>query len=161
MRIEKAQFGQLDQIMAIYALARDFMAARGNAGQWKEGYPQKALILKDIESARLYVCIDDEDDILAVFYFFVGEDLTYNNIYDGQWLCDREYGVVHRIASSGKKARIASVCLEWCYLQCANIRIDTHQNNHTMQRVLEGLGYSHCGQIICSDGTMRLAYQKC
>ena len=48
-RIRHARPEELAQIMEIYASARSFMAANGNAEQWSDGYPQKELIQKDIE----------------------------------------------------------------------------------------------------------------
>lgn len=159
MEIRKAQLHDLDQIMNIYALAREYMAASGNASQWVNGYPREEVLSKDIDSKRLYVCIDAQGDIVAVFYFFVGHDATYDKI-EGRWLDDGRYGVVHRIASSGKLKRIADFCLGWCFEQHSNIRVDTHKKNQTMQNVLHRLGYEFCGEIICSDGTPRMAFQK-
>lgn len=42
-----------------------------------------------------------------------------------------------------------------------NIRIDTHADNKSMQRLLERFGYEYCGEItILSSGAPRNAYMK-
>jgi len=65
-----------------------------------------------------------------------------------------------RLASSGKEKGVAKACFEWCFSQCPNIRVDTHQDNVVMQRILEKLGFTYCGIIFVTNGTPRLAYQK-
>lgn len=94
------------------------------------------------------------------FYFAVENDVTYAEIYDGKWLTDKPYGVVHRIASNGKIKGVASFCLQWCFEQAENIRIDTHRDNAVMRNVLQKNGYTYCGIIYIADGTERLAFQK-
>ena len=38
------------------------------------------------------------------------------------------------------------------------VRIDTHENNHTMQSAITGYGFRKCGNIYASNGTLRTAY---
>ena len=42
MNIKKAEINDLDEIMILYAHARDYMAAHGNKEQWGENYPSGA-----------------------------------------------------------------------------------------------------------------------
>jgi len=95
-----------------------------------------------------------------VFYFKVEEDPTYAKIYEGEWLNDKPYGVVHRIASNGMQKGVASYCLQWCLEQCHNIRVDTHRDNLVMQEILRRNGYQRCGIIYVANGTERIAFQK-
>lgn len=39
-----------------------------------------------------------------------------------------------------------------------NVRVDTHANNTTMQRLIEKSGFKKCGIIHVRDGSPRIAY---
>lgn len=157
--IRKAVKEDFDTILDIYARSREFMAANGNPDQWAGGYPQREMLLDDMKKEQLYVC-ETEDRIGAVFVFFIGDEPWYHEIRDGAWLNDKPYGTLHRIAVDQYGKGLASVCLEWCYDQCGNMRGDTHENNKSMQRLFEKNGYTRCGMITIDDGTDRIAYQK-
>ncbi len=161
MVITRVEQQDIDQIMPLYESARQFMIARGNPYQWVNGYPSKDVIVSDINKGILYKCIDSSGNIAAVFCYYVGDEPTYHEIYDGEWLNSDTYGVVHRIASSGNVKRVADYCLEWCYSLHPNMRIDTHDDNIVMQRVLERCGYKRCGIIKLSNGELRIAFHKC
>ena len=62
--------------MALYAAARTFMQQTGNPDQWREGYPPRALIAREIEQGNSFVCMEGEM-IAAVFSLIMGEDPTY------------------------------------------------------------------------------------
>lgn len=100
MTIRKARIEDLDSISEIYLVAKQFMQATGNKKQWAGEYPSGSLIIKDIQDEKQYVCIC-ESRIAGTFYFNVEEDKTYAEIYEGKWLNDRPYGVIHRLASDG------------------------------------------------------------
>ena len=104
--------------------------------------------------------LEKDSQILAVFFLKQGEDPTYKKIYEGAWLNDRPYAVMHRVASSGKEKGAAKVCFDWVFEKYGNIRIDTHDDNHIMQHVLEKNGFSKCGRIYLESGDPRIAYQK-
>jgi L-amino acid N-acyltransferase YncA len=159
MEIRKTRMEELDQVMAIYAHARKFMAEHGNATQWGHTKPARELVVEDILQGRSYVCVED-GQIAAVFFYQKGIDPTYNIIYDGAWKNDLDYGVVHRIASAGTVKGAGAFCLNWAFEQCGNLKIDTHHNNIVMQNLLKKLGFEYCGIIHLVDGDERLAYQK-
>ncbi len=161
MEIRKAMPGDLDEIMEIYAGARDFMAQTGNPHQWGDrGWPPKWLIEQDIKAEKCYVCQDGES-LAAVFFYDYGEhiDPSYA-VIDGGWLQDSPYGVVHRIAA--RKGRGAGkLCIQWAFNRCGHLRIDTHEDNLVMQTVLKRLGFVYCGVIYIEDNhAPRLAYEK-
>lgn len=158
MEIRKATMEDWEEIRKIYADARQFMAAHGNAGQWGTGYPQEKLLLDDIAQGKLYVCM--EEGIAAVFYFAVEEDPTYGVIEEGAWLNEEPYGVVHRIASARTVRGAASFCMNWAFEQAGNIRIDTHENNFPMQNMLRKNGFHYCGKIYLENGEPRIAFQR-
>lgn len=159
MIIRKAQPEETDRLMDIYAKARAFMAEHGNPGQWGTSYPQRAMIEEDIRQGFSYVC-ELDGKVTAVFFYRQGEDLDYQVIYEGNWLDDASYGVVHRIASDGTVKGTASFCLNWALEQCGNLRIDTHRDNAVMLNMLKKNGFTYCGIICLQDGTERLAFQK-
>ena len=159
MEIRKTKMEELDQVMAIYAHARKFMAEHGNATQWGTTKPARELIEADILRGDSYVCVE-EGQIAAVFYYKAEVDSTYITIYDGAWKNALPYGVVHRIASAGTVKGAGSFCLNWAFAQCGNLKIDTHENNIVMQNLLKKNGFEYCGIIHLLNGDERLAYQK-
>ncbi len=159
VEIRKSKTTDLEAMQAIYADARAFMVAAGNPGQWLDGYPKRTLLEADIEIGHSYVCLEDEE-VVGAFYFAVEEEPTYARIDDGEWLNDAPYGVVHRIAAARGKRGVATFCLNWCYEQCGNMRIDTHHDNLPMQNLLKKLGYQPCGTVYMENGDKRIAFQK-
>lgn len=160
MHIRQTLTEDLDTVMRIYDQARQYMRENHNPNQWINGYPTTEMVQEDILTKSSYVCTEGEE-IVGVFRFTLGEDPTYKHIYQGSWLNEEPYGVVHRIASASHKKGVATFCLEWCLVNCGNIRIDTHRDNHIMQRLLAKNDYRYCGIIYLEDGSERLAYQKC
>lgn len=159
MEIRRATNGDMEEIQAVFATARAFMAANGNTTQWREGYPSRELLAQDMAKDQLYVC-QDEGGIQAVFVFFVGVEPTYGVIEGGTWLSDEPYGVMHRLASAGKKSGMAKLCIDWAYARCGNLRAETHADNAPMQHIMEKNGFKRCGVIHLKDGTPRFGYQK-
>ena len=63
MKIRKARECDLEQIMAIYAHARGFMAQTGNPNQWgPTNWPPAELVQNDIACGKSYVCVLDDAD---------------------------------------------------------------------------------------------------
>lgn len=161
MKIRNSALNDLDNILSIYAYAREQMRLSGNPDQWGENNPSLETVKNDILNRNSYVILDDDNTgIIAVFAFIPGDDPTYQRIENGCWLNHDDYWTIHRIASSGKKRGIFRCCMQFCESMAANIRIDTHSCNHTMQHLLESYGFQKCGQIYVADGSPRIAYQK-
>ena len=147
-----------ESILKIYESARAIMRESGNPRQWGDSNPQISLIDGDIENGTGYV-VEDGPRIVGCFALINGPDPTYLKIYDGQWLNDDDYIVIHRIASCGEGG-VLKTCLDYCSEVSRNIRIDTHRENRIMQHLLHKYGFTYCGTIYVSDGTPRMAYQK-
>lgn len=160
MEIRKTRLEELEEVMKLYEQARDFMRASGNRNQWVNGYPSREIVQQDICRGCSYVCVEEEKGILGVFCFLLDTEPNYRVIEKGRWLNDLPYGVVHRMASSGRRKRLADFCIQWCFNRCPNIRVDTHSDNRVMQGVLERNGFQKCGIIYVEDGTPRIAYQR-
>ena len=159
MRIRKTKPDELDTVMALYDVAREYMSSQGNPNQWINGYPWRDLIAREIDEGNSYVC-EDNGEIAAVFSLLFGEEPEYQTIYDGAWLNDRPYATLHRICVGRHGGGIAAYCLQWCLEQSGNLRVDTHRDNRPMRTLLERNGFQHCGRIVLSYGDDRLAYQK-
>ena len=162
MNIRKTRFEDLGALLEIYEEARSFMRNNGNPKQWGDAHPAKAILENDITKGISYV-LEDSGAILAVFCFFVGHEPSYDKIEGGAWLNDKPYGVIHRIASSGKVKGSGVFCINWCLEQCGNLRIDTHRDNAPMQSALKKTGFVYCGiiNVPTASHTERLAFQKC
>ena len=157
--IRLAKINDLELILLIYDMARNFMAKTGNPTQWGKTWPPKELLIEDINNNRLYVLEDSE--IYGVFALMQGSDKTYDIIEDGKWLNDKPYVTIHRIASSGKHSHILDEVVRYCFdTFMVDIRIDTHKDNITMNNALKRCGFDMCGIIYTHDGTKRIAYQR-
>jgi len=160
MEIRKTELKDLQAIQEIYAFARKFMVEVGNPNQWVDGYPKEELLLDDIAQGHGYVCVEGER-IVAAFAFMIWDDPNYAEIHEGAWLDDEEYGVVHRIATAEGTRGVASFCIDWCFDQIPNIRIDTHLDNRPMRNFLTKKGFTECGIVYYRDEAegKRVAYQ--
>ena len=147
-------------IMEIFAQARGIMRASGNMSQWGEGYPSLDVVSKDVAREGAFV-VEDDGLIVAYFAFLPSPEPTYAKIYEGEWLDDEKpYHVVHRIASAPDAHGIFGSIMDFCFSREANIRIDTHRDNHIMQHVILKHGFQYCGIIYLANGDERLAYQR-
>lgn len=171
IKVVKAESSQMDEIMEIYASARNFMRSCGNHVQWVNGYPSREILEKDQKEGNLYVVMAYPEPgssmnhgsekisvLLGVFAYVPGPDPTYAHIEGGSWPDEDPYYVVHRIASSPGVSHLAAFCFEWCLEQHPVLRIDTHRLNYPMRHILDKEGFIGCGTIFVSDGTPRDAY---
>ncbi len=156
--IRKAEIEDLDTILGIYEVAREFMRETGNPNQWRNTNPTEHQIRDDIEKGKCMV-ICDEVRIHGVFALCQGEDPTYSYIEDGSWINQKPYVTIHRIASDQKVRGIFGCAMKECLKYADSIRIDTHKDNKVMQSVLAKHGFQRCGRIYLANGEPREAYQ--
>ena len=161
MIIRKADYNDLQRILEIYESARRFMSDSGNPNQWGKNNPPQSRTEEDLRENNLYV-VESDGDILAVFYYNYADDPTYKVIYEGAWLNDQPYGVIHRIAVSDKARGkgVSGICFDFAFSNCKNLKIDTHKDNIPMQRALAKHGFTKCGIIHLANGDERIAFQK-
>lgn len=157
MEIRKSEFTDIDRIMAIYAIAKDFMAAHGNGTQWQPGYPGEEQLRTDIQRGCSYVFVEN-GAVVGVFTFIIGPEPTYQVIKNGHWRWEETYGTIHRLASDGTARGLARACFAYCADQCGYLRVDTHRDNLSMQAAIERFGFQRCGNIYVRDGSERIAY---
>ena len=159
--------GDLPEVMRIIADAQADFRARG-IDQWQNGYPNEQSIRGDIERGESYVVTRGEQ-IVATAMITFAPDPNYAVIYDGEWLlaAPKSYATIHRIAVDlgerglGIAEWIVGQTERMCRKRGADsLRIDTHRDNRSMQRVAEKNGMTLCGIIHLADGAERLAYEK-
>lgn len=156
--IRKATISDLDEIMDIYSLAREFMKKNNNPNQWGDTYPSRELIEDDINNGICYVLFEGKL-IYGVFVLIFGEDPTYLNIYEGNWKSSSSYATIHRIASSSKRSGVFKEAVKFAKDKYDHLRIDTYIDNKVMQHCIFKEGFTYQGIIKLEDGSPRLAYE--
>ena len=163
MKIRPAVKTDLDILVHIYREAKKYMDKSGNPTQWQPGYPTREMLLENIRDGVLFV-IEEKEVPHAAFVFFIGDDPTYSKIYNGSWLNDEKYGVIHHVASDGNLHGVFSTIADFAKEQIEragifNLRLDTHEDNKKMQSVIEANGFTKRGIIYLQNGSPRIAFQ--
>ncbi len=166
MKLRVATREEFDAVFALIDEAKEYLRLSGST-QWQDGYPNRQTIESDIQRSESYIITDNSEAIIGTAAISFESEPTYSVIEDGQWLTTSEnYAVAHRIAvSRAEKGKgVTKWLLEELEIMCkkrgvASIRVDTHDKNLPMQRILSKLGYTHCGIIYVRDGSRR-AYEK-
>lgn len=156
MEIRKSTTDDVPAILEIFRIAKAYMAAHGNAGQWG-GYPGLPELLPDIARGDSYV-LTENGTVVGTFSFIIGDEPTYQVLLNGHWHADRPYGTIHRLASNGTVRGVSRACFDFCTGLSDYVRVDTHADNRAMQAAIEGYGFRKCGNIYASSGTLRMAY---
>ena len=156
--IRRATVNDVQEVLHLIDSGRKIMIASGNTHQWDDNHPSRGQIAKDIASGSSYLLLEDGKPI-ATWAFVKGPEPTYAVIYNGAWLDDGPYHVIHRVASLPHYHGVMKDLLDWCFSKDGNIRIDTHKNNAIMRHCLTKYGFTYCGIIHLQNGDERLAYQ--
>lgn len=166
MYLRKATLEDQDAIMNIVNQAKLYFKNAG-INQWQQGYPNEQSLEEDIQKGRSYVYCDDNNTVCATAALCFGIEPDYNKIYDGKWKSNLDYAAIHRVAvSDNLKGRgIAKEFVCEMFKICkqhglSSVRIDTHEKNISMQKMLAKSGFEYCGIIYLSqNGDARNAYE--
>lgn len=165
MRCRLAEKADRESILEIIKESQAYFKEAG-IDQWQNGYPNMETIEADIEAKKSYV-LENEGNIVATAALSFNDESTYDVIYEGEWVSNESYAVIHRVAVSReyKGNGIAGALFETLVPICketgaVSIKIDTHEDNHSMQRFLEKLGFQYCGIIFLKDRNKRIAFEK-
>lgn len=168
MHIRKATHADIDGLLALFDEARRTIAALG-IDQWQDGYPSREVVCDDLAKERIFV-VDCDGQIGGTFVIVDDGEPTYDRIDDGHWLTgddNRDYLAIHRVAVAVKKrgcgittAILNRAAEEAVARRRSSLRIDTHEGNVVMRRMLEKHGFVHCGTIYLQSGAKRVAYEK-
>lgn len=165
MEFRQAKISDLDQIVEIIELSKKYLKET-KVDQWQDGYPAKEDLRRDIESRNSYV-LTNKDEIVATTVISLDGESTYNSIFNGEWITNEEYIVMHRVAVHDKykgKGIFKELIKEAESLALNkgifSIKIDTHRDNISMQRAVVKNNFKRCGIIYLEDGSERIAFEK-
>lgn len=163
--LRRSVIHDIERIMEIIAQAQVYFKEAG-IDQWQNNYPNAEVIRQDIMNDESYVLVD-KGQVVATTVISFSNDANYDVIYDGEWLSNEEYAVIHRIAvdnnfkGKGISAQIiAQVETECLARDVHSIKVDTHEDNKSMQKLLIKNNFKYCGVIYLSDGSKRVAFEK-
>ncbi|MEL1135019.1 GNAT family N-acetyltransferase [Desulfitobacterium sp. THU1] len=165
MEFRRAAFADINSIMKIIEQAQAYFKEAG-INQWQNNYPNAEIIAEDIDNNHSYVLVNDGNVVATAAVSFDGE-ATYDIIYQGQWLSDHDYAVIHRLAVDDvyKGQGVSSLVINSVEQLCRNrgvesIKVDTHEGNIAMQKLLRKNKFQYCGIIYLKDGNKRIAFEK-
>jgi RimJ/RimL family protein N-acetyltransferase len=165
MQYRQSIESDIPSIMHIIHQAQTHLKEAG-VNQWQNQYPNEDAILNDIHNQESYVVLDNER-VIGTFALSFRIESTYNQIYEGNWLSIQDYAVIHRIALDnefkglGVSTEVINSIEKWCVNnKIFSIKIDTHEDNKSMRKMLEKNGFVYCGIIFLLDGNSRVAYEK-
>ena len=168
MEIRKAKDADFGAMQALFDEARGTIATLGiNQGQ--NGEPAPEVVREDISLGQSYV-ITDGDALCATFALMNESEPLYDDIYSGEWKTgndNRNYQAIHRVAvavfmrGKGTSTEIINYAAQRAReLGRVSLRIDTHEGNAVMRRMLEKHGFELCGVIYLKNGDPRVAYER-
>ncbi|WP_238884064.1 GNAT family N-acetyltransferase [Clostridium sp. YIM B02551] len=165
MIFRKTIKADMKEIMNIISQAQAYFKEQG-IDQWQNNYPSVETINNDITNEHSYVLLKDNNIVATAAISFDGEK-TYDTIYEGQWVSNNEFAVIHRIAvhSKYKGLGLSSEIIRNVEEICLNkgvysIKVDTHEENLSMQKLLRKNSFKYCGIIYLEDGSKRIAFEK-
>lgn len=165
MEFRKAVEIDVNDIMNIIKQSQVYFKKQG-IDQWQNNYPNTETISSDVANKNSYVLLKDNNIVATAAVSFDGEK-TYESIYDGEWISNDEYAVIHRIAvdKNYKGLGLSSEIIKNVKELCLNrgihsIKIDTHEKNLSMQKLLNKNKFQYCGIIYLDDKSKRIAFEK-
>ena len=165
MKFRKSVQTDIDNIMKIIEQAQNYFKDQG-INQWQDGYPDLNIINCDVINRNSYVLEKDGYIVATVMVSFEGEK-TYDLIYEGKWISDKEYATIHRVAVNndykglGLSSQIIKYIEELCLQKNVySIKVDTHEQNVSMQKALKKNEFQYCGVIYLEVKSKRIAFEK-
>lgn len=166
MIFRKTTHADIPAVLSIIQEAQQYLKLQ-HINQWQNGYPNEDSFASDIQREYSYV-MEDNGMILGTLALIFDKEPTYTHIYEGNWkTTDTCYATLHRVAvadqwkGSGIAGKMLAKVEQICQLHSiSSIRMDTHRENLSMQRMMQKNGFAYCGVIYLEDGAERLAFEK-
>lgn len=165
MEFRRTVESDINNVMKIITQAQAYFKEK-EIDQWQNGYPNVQSIQNDILNQYSYVLLKYNDIVGTAAISFDG-DSNYEQIHNGEWITNEKYAVIHRIAvdSTHKGIGLASIIIDNVEDLCISrgiysIKIDTHKDNISMQKLVGKNGFKYCGVIYLEDGSERIAFEK-
>lgn len=159
----KPTLEEVDNIVEIIKYAVKRLGDTG-ISQWQNGYPNKEVVLQDIENGVARVLCEKEKILAYGALVFTGEK-AYDDLKGGEWILQTQnYATIHRACVSNSclgegYGKLFMIFAENEAKQTSDsIRIDTHPDNKIMQGLVASLHYEYCGKVMYES--VRLAYEK-
>lgn len=169
-----ATISDIDVIDEMVAFSKAQFKQAG-INQWQQGYPARSDWERDVEREQAYVIEHPAHGVLGVQAVIGGADPSYAEIQGG-WITPNDeqadtYIALHRVCVSDK-ARGMGICglmfkaaeIKGRAEGVTSIRLDTHPENYSMQRVCDKADFQYCGIIHLKggleDGAKRIAFEK-
>ncbi|MDR2283707.1 MAG: GNAT family N-acetyltransferase [Sphingobacterium sp.] len=153
---------------AVWGVLGEAIMKRRNDGsdQWQDGYPNREVVVEDIEKGYGFVAERIGGGIVAYIAVIGAVEPAYEAL-TGKWLTERPYTVIHRLAVSQRD--VIKGLGTWMMLEAEkvslsqgrlSIKVDTNYDNAGMLRVFDKLGYVYCGEVYFRGGAQRQAFEK-
>ncbi|WBV60870.1 GNAT family N-acetyltransferase [Chryseobacterium camelliae] len=163
IKLRKAEIEDRDIIWNILQQAIERRRQDGST-QWQQGYPNLDTVESDIAKGFGYVMTVDGE--IAVYTALILNDEPAYSTIEGEWLSNGEFVVVHRVAVDEKFAGQGMVKKLFDHIEeftksngIQSVKVDTNFDNIAMLKILEGKGYTYCGEVFLAGG-MRKAFEK-
>lgn len=165
MEFRLAKSDDKSQLDKIYEDGSKKLKSEG-INQWQGVDKPNTYNLENLINDKVIYVLEDDNKIVSTALIF-NYDEDYENNLDGIWNLDGSYISIHRVGTISNKRNkgYGRKILEFCeeYARENNfksIRIDTHEDNKSMQRLLKSLGYNNCGIVYLDGRKKRLAFDK-
>ena len=168
MIFRKTEEKDCEQVIDLYRQAQAYFKGVG-IDQWQNGYPNAETLAEDMAGGESYVLVDEETgDVVGTCFVSFAVEHDYDVIHEGSWQHQEPYGVIHRVAvaSDRKGQGLAGQMIEYAAEMCrergiSSMRMDTHEDNRSMQRMFAKNGFVYRGIIYLGrDGAKRVAFEK-
>jgi GNAT superfamily N-acetyltransferase len=154
----------MPNLMRIVRQAKEIMKHH-HSGQWQGSEPSEQTITHDIHQKQYYGLYVDNELVGGCALLPYEDD--YHPLVSGQWLNTNPYMVIHRFVIDAEKHRQGFGLALLQSLEevvqahgIHNIRVDTHELNKPMHRLLIKAGYIQCGQALLKQAGLRVVYHK-
>lgn len=163
MELRRATFTDADRIWEILSQAIQRRKMEGSE-QWQDGYPNPAIIKKDIENGWGHILLID-DVLIGYGALIANYEPAYDGI-EGKWLTNEAFLVIHRVAITEKLIGTGIATKFFIEAETVakeqnifSIKVDTNFDNAPMLHILNKLGYVYCGEVYFR-GSARKAFEK-
>lgn len=136
-----------------------------NTLQWSKDYPNENDFLLDIEKKQGYI-YEKGNKIFAYCALCYGIDEMYLEFFDGNIEHEKPYSVIHRVMvdknemNQGIASEFLEKIIKISYKNSRFItRIDTHENNIGMNKVIEKLNFKYIAKVFAPDRSERKVFQ--
>ncbi|MDO5301635.1 MAG: DNA/RNA nuclease SfsA [Tissierellia bacterium] len=163
LSLERGREEDLPAIHKILQEGAEALMADG-VDQWQRTAPGVRQIQLDLERQEQYV-LRYQGEIVATGVLQQREEETYRD-RRGKFRLPAPYTTIHRFAVAEKykgqgfgREFLTLLIVESARLNFPSVRIDTHEHNEKMQRVIASCGFEAAGVIAVSDGD-RLVFER-